>query len=231
MTSSRRRRRRAVRRPAHPYTAGLMGSFPPLTGRAVAHDRDPGQPARPAAAAPGCRFHPRCPHARERCQRRGARASARSALPTGAPHATSRGSCRDRRRSRAAGARGALAVAYVLGRRELLGRRGRRCAQSTTSASHLAARTRHRARRRERQRQEHGRAPALPTCTRRLAARSSSTARTSPACVARRRVRAYRSQVQMIFQDPFASLNPVKRVGHHLARPLRIHRIVTQRRR
>ena len=43
----------------------------------------------------------------------------------------------------------------------------------------------------------------------------------------RRRLRAFRSQVQMIFQDPFASLNPVKRVDHHIARPLRIHRIVT----
>ena len=42
----------------------------------------------------------------------------------------------------------------------------------------------------------------------------------------RRPLRRYRSQVQLIFQDPFASLNPVKRVGHHLARPLRIHRVV-----
>jgi peptide/nickel transport system ATP-binding protein len=36
---------------------------------------------------------------------------------------------------------------------------------------------------------------------------------------------AYRSHVQMIFQDPFASLNPVKRVDHHIARPLQIHGI------
>lgn len=36
----------------------------------------------------------------------------------------------------------------------------------------------------------------------------------------------YRSQVQMIFQDPFGSLNPVKTIRHHLERPLRIHRIV-----
>jgi peptide/nickel transport system ATP-binding protein len=36
----------------------------------------------------------------------------------------------------------------------------------------------------------------------------------------------YRSQVQMIFQDPFGSLNPVKTVRHHLERPLLIHRIV-----
>jgi peptide/nickel transport system ATP-binding protein len=39
-------------------------------------------------------------------------------------------------------------------------------------------------------------------------------------------MRAYRAQVQLIFQDPFSSLNPVKRVGHHIARPLRIHRVV-----
>jgi peptide/nickel transport system ATP-binding protein len=33
----------------------------------------------------------------------------------------------------------------------------------------------------------------------------------------------YRSQVQMIFQDPFASLNPVKTIRYHLTRPLKIH--------
>ncbi|HEX8993369.1 MAG TPA: ABC transporter ATP-binding protein [Anaerolineales bacterium] len=35
---------------------------------------------------------------------------------------------------------------------------------------------------------------------------------------------AYRRKVQMIFQDPFASLNPVHTIEHHLARPLQIHR-------
>ena len=34
----------------------------------------------------------------------------------------------------------------------------------------------------------------------------------------------YRAEVQMIFQDPFGSLNPVKTIGHHLARPLTIHK-------
>jgi peptide/nickel transport system ATP-binding protein len=42
----------------------------------------------------------------------------------------------------------------------------------------------------------------------------------------REEVLRYRSQVQIIFQDPFGSLNPVKTVHHHLARPLRIHRVV-----
>ena len=36
----------------------------------------------------------------------------------------------------------------------------------------------------------------------------------------------YRSQVQIIFQDPFDSLNPVKTVRHHIERPLRIHKVV-----
>jgi peptide/nickel transport system ATP-binding protein len=42
----------------------------------------------------------------------------------------------------------------------------------------------------------------------------------------RREVLNYRSQVQIIFQDPFDSLNPVKTVRHHVERPLRIHRVV-----
>ena len=42
----------------------------------------------------------------------------------------------------------------------------------------------------------------------------------------RRDLLRYRSQVQMIFQDPFDSLNPAKTIRHHVERPLRIHRIV-----
>lgn len=33
----------------------------------------------------------------------------------------------------------------------------------------------------------------------------------------------YRSEVQMVFQDPFASLNPFHTIAHHLERPIRIH--------
>ncbi|MBV9281353.1 MAG: ABC transporter ATP-binding protein, partial [Chloroflexi bacterium] len=39
-------------------------------------------------------------------------------------------------------------------------------------------------------------------------------------------VQKYRAQVQMIFQDPFGSLNPVKRIEHMIARPLIIHNTV-----
>jgi peptide/nickel transport system ATP-binding protein len=41
----------------------------------------------------------------------------------------------------------------------------------------------------------------------------------------RKELLRYRSQVQMIFQDPFASLNPVKTIEHHIRRPLLIHQL------
>ena len=37
-------------------------------------------------------------------------------------------------------------------------------------------------------------------------------------------IAAYRREVQMIFQDPFASLNPTRTVGYHLERAIRLHR-------
>jgi peptide/nickel transport system ATP-binding protein len=40
---------------------------------------------------------------------------------------------------------------------------------------------------------------------------------------ARRTFRAYKRDVQMVLQDPFASLNPVHTVRYHLTRPVRIH--------
>ena len=42
--------------------------------------------------------------------------------------------------------------------------------------------------------------------------------------LSRRELRPYRRELQMIFQDPYASLNPRKRVGQILADPYRIHR-------
>ena len=41
--------------------------------------------------------------------------------------------------------------------------------------------------------------------------------------LSRRELRPYRRQLQMIFQDPYASLNPRKRVGQILEDPFRIH--------
>lgn len=36
----------------------------------------------------------------------------------------------------------------------------------------------------------------------------------------------YRKDVQMVFQDPFASLNPFHSIEHHIERPLKIHKAV-----
>jgi peptide/nickel transport system ATP-binding protein len=49
-------------RPLHPYTAGLMRSFPPLTGPILPLVGIPGSPPNLAQPPTGCRFHPRCPH-------------------------------------------------------------------------------------------------------------------------------------------------------------------------
>jgi peptide/nickel transport system ATP-binding protein len=57
-----------------------------------------------------------------------------------------------------------------------------------------------------------------------LATRGEIRLEGSPIEVAHRReFRRYKSQVQMVFQDPFASLNPVHTVRYHLTRPVRLH--------
>jgi len=55
--------------PQHPYTIGLLGSIPRLH---VEHERlavIDGQVPSPETPIPGCRFHPRCPFAIEKCKR------------------------------------------------------------------------------------------------------------------------------------------------------------------
>jgi peptide/nickel transport system ATP-binding protein len=47
--------------PQHPYTRGLLESFPPLTGPMTRLVGIPGSPPDLAAMPTGCRFHPRCP--------------------------------------------------------------------------------------------------------------------------------------------------------------------------
>ena len=59
--------RSAFRRPLHPYTAGLQASLPKL---GVTQERlrvIPGTVPNPARFPVGCRFHPRCPVAQNRC--------------------------------------------------------------------------------------------------------------------------------------------------------------------
>ena len=46
----------------HPYTQGLLQSFPPLTGAVTRMTGIPGAPPDLRDPPSGCRFHPRCPH-------------------------------------------------------------------------------------------------------------------------------------------------------------------------
>jgi peptide/nickel transport system ATP-binding protein len=50
--------------PQHPYTQGLLESFPPLTGPLTRLRGIPGSPPDLSDPPSGCRFHPRCPHCR-----------------------------------------------------------------------------------------------------------------------------------------------------------------------
>ncbi|MFB7948566.1 ABC transporter ATP-binding protein [Kitasatospora phosalacinea] len=53
--------------PRHPYTVGLLDSFPALHGERVRMEGIPGSPPALTALPTGCSFHPRCPFALERC--------------------------------------------------------------------------------------------------------------------------------------------------------------------
>jgi peptide/nickel transport system ATP-binding protein len=53
--------------PLHPYTQGLMSSFPSLTGERKRLMGIPGSPPNLVSPPSGCRFHPRCPHRFKPC--------------------------------------------------------------------------------------------------------------------------------------------------------------------
>ncbi len=54
--------------PKHPYTRGLLRAFPSLRGETVEREGIPGSPPSLQNPPAGCRFHPRCPLAMDRCR-------------------------------------------------------------------------------------------------------------------------------------------------------------------
>ena len=55
-------------RPNHPYTAALVSEIPTFeTGKKI-YSAVKGEIPSPLSPPPGCHFHPRCPHAHERCR-------------------------------------------------------------------------------------------------------------------------------------------------------------------
>lgn len=70
-------------KPRHPYTYGLLHSFPKVRGPRIALAGIPGSPPDLRALPTGCAFHPRCPFAFDAC---------RGATPDLRPHASGAGS-------------------------------------------------------------------------------------------------------------------------------------------
>ncbi len=60
--------RELFERPRHPYTRGLMESFPPLRGPKRRLEGIAGSPPDMLRPPEGCRFHPRCPEVMPRCR-------------------------------------------------------------------------------------------------------------------------------------------------------------------
>ncbi len=57
--------------PTHPYTKGLFGSIPSLTGDVSRLYNIPGMPCDPTDLPKGCKFSPRCEHACAACRQEG----------------------------------------------------------------------------------------------------------------------------------------------------------------
>jgi len=54
--------------PLHPYSKGLIGSYPSVRGEKKELKSIPGAPPMLIDPPPGCRFYPRCPYAMDICQ-------------------------------------------------------------------------------------------------------------------------------------------------------------------
>ena len=53
--------------PAHPYSEALIAAVPRADGEGMLPEALPGEVPNPASPPSGCRFHPRCPYAFDRC--------------------------------------------------------------------------------------------------------------------------------------------------------------------
>ncbi len=226
--------REVIKHAKHPYTRGLMGSIP-----VIGHDLDrlvqiEGTMPRLTEIPPGCPFHPRCPAAFERCRR--ATAGADAGRGRGGRLLAAR-----RRLAPVAMARLADPAPRPLVRVEgltkhfdvsppllsrLLGGGGRAILKAVDGVSFGVPR---------------GRTFSLvgesgcgKSTVARLVVGLHQPTRGSiefdgvdiTKLPTRRAMAPLRRRMQMIFQDPYASLNPRWRVVDLIAEPLRVHRLL-----
>ena len=229
---------------AHPYTRGLLGSFPRLRGERRQLTGIPGSPPDLRAAPAGCPFIPRCSYAADPCTRIDMQLRPVADSNGGDPHLSAcpfvtgepvePGSPRDQPAPFAAradrSAPGPLVLEAVKLSKNYRLARGRGSGV-VSAVKHVSFGLRQ------------GTVVALvgesgsgkSTIAKLLAGQERRTsgqilldgAEIEPA--ARKSFRAYKSDVQMVFQDPFASLNPLHTVRYHLERALSVHRDRTGR--
>ena len=212
------------RRAAHPYTRGLLTSFPRLRGPRVKLSGIPGSPPDLRGALAGCPFVARCGFATDACKTVDISLSAvepdhLSACPfVNAAQMQSEPVVAAQQRQAIDGA--VVLQAVDLEKRYRLGRhvevdavRGVSLALRRGTITALV-----------------GESGSGKTTVARLLSgqerRSGGQILLDGAPIdpsARRGFRAYKGAVQMVFQDPFASLNPLHTVRYHLERALRLH--------
>jgi len=221
------------RHAAHPYTQGLLTSFPKLSGPRLKLAGIPGSPPDLRGALAGCPFIPRCSFATDACKQIDmALTPVDQALPhhltacpvVNAAHVKGVTPARSEIASPVAGAvvleAAALTKTYKLGRKTTVEAvRGVSIALRQGTITALVG--------------ESG--SGKTTVARMLAGQERRSGGQilldghpiDPA--SKRGFRAYKGAVQMVFQDPFASLNPLHTVSYHITRALRLHQDRTGR--
>jgi peptide/nickel transport system ATP-binding protein len=218
----------------HPYTQGLLGSFPRLRGPRLKLSGIPGTPPDLRLRRQGCPFQPRCGFATDACLQVDMRLLPVSgndpAHLTACPFVSAEtragvGTQLDRasRGTEALADIGPLVLEGIDLRKQFRRGRGKDSVVDAVRGVSLAL---HR-----------GAVVALvgesgsgkSTIAKLLAGQEQCSSgrilldgvELDPST--RGRFRAYKREVQMVFQDPFASLNPLHTVRYHLERALRVH--------
>ena len=211
--------------PQHPYTKRLLASLPVIGGERGLAEAIPGGPPDPGAPPQGCRFHPRCPYAARALPDRPAAARGRPGplrrLPLRALEGMARGrgvglggdrmSSADANlmevrelevqfRSRREVARAVDGVSIEWRRGEILGIVGESgCGKSTLARAILAL----------------------------VEPAAGDVVLNGDPVGDKSSLAELRKRVQMIFQDPYQTLNPRQRVRTIVAEPLRVQGVAS----